>query len=313
MERVRSVEIQARSLEEATRLALEQLGAKREDVDITVLAETYDDYYGDGEVLVRVSLRGSGSSAPLPPPEPGNERVPPPARDTRPSGYQDRGSQRGPRDGRGGPPRDGRPGGRDNRGRDSRGGPSRSRPGGQRSQPPRAPRPVPPRRPSTVSDEVLQGYETLAKQTIRELLDLMGVPSDVIAVDNPSMMPLDADDPPTVFIDVNGRDLGMLIGRRGEHLSQLQYMVNLLVNRQLDEWVRVIVDVEGYRTRREESLVGLAERVARQVARNRRPISLEPMPPNERRIVHMTLKELPDVRTESSGEGSLRRVTIYPS
>ena len=60
-------------------------------------------------------------------------------------------------------------------------------------------------------------------------------------------------------------------------------------------------------------MVGLAERVARQVARNRRPISLEPMPPNERRIVHMTLKELPDVRTESSGEGSLRRVTIYPS
>jgi spoIIIJ-associated protein len=90
-------------------------------------------------------------------------------------------------------------------------------------------------------------------------------------------------------------------------------MVNLLVNRQLEEWVRVIVDVEGYRTRREESLVGLAERVARQVARNRRPISLEPMPPNERRIVHMTLKELPDVRTESSGEGALRRVTIFPS
>jgi spoIIIJ-associated protein len=145
------------------------------------------------------------------------------------------------------------------------------------------------------------------------LLDLMGVVSDVMAVDNPSMMPLDDDDPPTVFIDVNGRDLGMLIGRRGEHLSQLQYMVNLLVNRQLDEWVRVLVDVEGYRTRREESLVGLAERVARQVARNRRPISLEPMPPNERRIVHMTLKELPDVRTESSGEGALRRVTIFPS
>jgi spoIIIJ-associated protein len=298
MERVRSVEIQARTLEEATRLALEQLEASREEVEVTVLEEIHDDYYGDGEVLVRVALRAGVRGSTLPPaprgnertpPERGNERIPPPSR----------GQQRG----RSGPPRGGR---------DNRGVPRGGRPSGQR-QPPRAPRPIPPRRPSTVSDEVLQGYETLAKDTIRELLDLMGVVSDVMAVDNPSMMPLDDDDPPTVFIDVNGRDLGMLIGRRGEHLSQLQYMVNLLVNRQLDEWVRVLVDVEGYRTRREESLVGLAERVARQVARNRRPISLEPMPPNERRIVHMTLKELPDVRTESSGEGALRRVTIFPS
>jgi spoIIIJ-associated protein len=90
-------------------------------------------------------------------------------------------------------------------------------------------------------------------------------------------------------------------------------MVNLLVNKRSDTWVRVIVDVEGYRTQREESLIGLAERVARQVARNRRPISLEPMPANERRIVHMTLKPQPDVRTESSGEGANRRVTIYPN
>jgi spoIIIJ-associated protein len=115
-----------------------------------------------------------------------------------------------------------------------------------------------------------------------------------------------------VFVDIMGRDLGMLIGRRGENLSQLQYMVNLLANKRSDEWIRVILDVEGYRSHREESLIGLAERVARQVARNRRPISLEPMPPNERRIVHMTLKEMPDVRTESSGEGDMRRVTIYP-
>src|SRR5439155_11150990 len=105
---------------------------------------------------------------------------------------------------------------------------------------------------------------------------------------------LEADEPPTVFVDIMGRDLGMLIGRRGENLTQLQYMVNLLVNRRSDTWVRVIVDVEGYHTQREESLIGLAERVARQVARNRRPISLEPMPANERRIVHMTLKAQPD-------------------
>lgn len=140
----------------------------------------------------------------------------------------------------------------------------------------------------------------------------MGVHADVMAVDNPSVMPVGNDEPLTVFIDIMGRDLGMLIGRRGENLAHLQYMINLLVNKQNEDWIRVILDIEGYRTHREESLIGLAERVARQVARNNRPIALEPMPANERRIVHMTLKELSDVRTESSGEGENRRVTIFP-
>jgi spoIIIJ-associated protein len=125
-------------------------------------------------------------------------------------------------------------------------------------------------------------------------------------------VPLDAEEPPTVFIDVLGQDLGMLIGRRGEHLAQLQYLANLLVNRRIETWTRVVLDVEGYRMRREESLVGLAERVARQVARSRRPIVLEPMPPNERRIVHLTLRGNPEVTTESSGEGTARRITVLP-
>ncbi len=147
---------------------------------------------------------------------------------------------------------------------------------------------------------------------MRELLARMGIAADVVAVDNPSSVPLDGEDPPTIFIDVLGRDLGMLIGRRGDNLAQIQYLVNLLVNRRLATYARVVVDVEGYRSRREESLIGLAERVARQVARSRRPIMLEPMPPNERRIVHLTLRANPDVTTESSGEGNLRRVTVQP-
>lgn len=104
----------------------------------------------------------------------------------------------------------------------------------------------------------------------------------------------------------------MLIGRRGENLAQLQYLVNVLVNKRLPAWTRVILDIEGYRIRREESLINLAQRVARQVARNRRPISLEPMPPNERRVVHVALRDDPSVTTASSGEGALRRVTVYP-
>src|SRR5690606_40976041 len=126
--------------------------------------------------------------------------------------------------------------------------------------------PPPPRQPSAATDEETIALESASKDVVRELLSLMDIPADVMAVDNPSVMELSSDDPPTVFIDINGRDLGMLIGRRGENLSQLQYMVNLIMNRNSETWVRVILDIEGYRTRREESLINLAERVARPVA-----------------------------------------------
>ena len=87
----------------------------------------------------------------------------------------------------------------------------------------------------------------------------------------------------------------------------------MLANRRLETYTRIIVDVEGYRSRREESLVGLAERVARQVARTKRPMVLEPMPPNERRIIHLALRQNPEVTTHSSGEGNQRRITVEPS
>jgi spoIIIJ-associated protein len=228
-----SVEIQARSVEEAVRLALEQLGRSEDEVDVEVLVDA--DPENDGEALVRVTAQGYASQPDAP-------------------GYS------GP----------------------------------------------------VSSDRPDEHTEQIAKNVVTELLDAMGFDCQVMAVDNPSAIEVSPDEPPTVFVDVNGRDLGMLIGRRGENLSQFQYMVNLLVNKQLDTWTRVIVDVEGYRVRREESLIGLARRVARQVARNRKPISLEPMPPNERRVVHMALREDPMVVTESSGEAGSRRVTIMP-
>ena len=144
-----------------------------------------------------------------------------------------------------------------------------------------------------------------------ELLDAMGFQARVVPRRGGSALEED-DGPPTVTLDIVGDDLGMLIGRRGEHLAQLQYLVTLLVNRRVHGWNRVSLDVEGYKRRREESLIGLAERVARQVARSGRPIQLEPMPPNERRIVHLALRHDTEVMTESSGEGDLRRVVIMP-
>lgn len=280
-----SVEIQAYSVEEAVRLALEQLGLGEPDVDIEILSDAGPDE-GD-EALVRVTAKGMASQP----------------------------VQRGGR-----APSGGRPGSNAGQGqglsRERRQPGARRVPGDRpssRGAPPRErPRPaVAAPRPRDL-DRVDEAEELVAKEIVRELLGFMGVEADVVAVDNPSTMPLDAEDPPTIFIDVLGHDLGMLIGRRGDHLSQLQYLVNLIANRRLESWTRVVIDVEGYRTRREESLVGLAERVGRQVSRSRRPIVLEPMPPNERRIVHLTLRANPDVSTESTGEGNLRRVTVHP-
>jgi spoIIIJ-associated protein len=278
-----SVEIQAYSVDEAVRLALEQLELGEADVDIEILSDAGPDE-GD-EALVRVTAKGMAS-----------QPIPRDARSAPAAGQ--RATGRGPGLGR------------DRRQPGTRRVPG-DRPSSRGAAPPERPRPPRVERTRDV-ERVDEAEEKIAKEIVRELLTHMGIEADVVAVDNPSTMALDPEDPPTIFIDVLGQDLGMLIGRRGDHLSQLQYLVNLIANRRLENWTRVVVDVEGYRTRREESLIGLAERIGRQVARSRRPIVLEPMPPNERRIVHLTLRSHPDVTTESSGEGNLRRVTVQP-
>jgi spoIIIJ-associated protein len=283
MQRRTSVEIQAYSVEEATRLALEELGMTTDEVDIEILSDAGPDE--DAEALVRVTAKGMASQ-----PIPRAQQAAPPAASTPMRDHGDRGERGNRQRGRGG------------RGKTWLGG--RSGPDDRPSR-----RGTPPQRDA---DRIDSEDEQLAKELVQGLLSRMGVTADVRAVNNPSSVPLDEEEPPTIFIDIAGRDLGNLIGRRGDHLSHIQYLVNMLVNRHLETYTRVIVDVEGYRSRREESLVGLAERVARQVARTRRPIVLEPMPPNERRIIHLALRSHPEVSTQSSGEGNQRRITVEP-
>jgi spoIIIJ-associated protein len=113
-------------------------------------------------------------------------------------------------------------------------------------------------------------------------------------------------------IDVEGEDLGVLIGPRGETLNALQYLARLMVGNQIQKRASFVVDVEGYRKRRQQALARLAERMAKKVVSRRRPVSLEPMPPHERRIIHMTLRDNDEVYTQSSGEGNRRKVRILP-
>ena len=113
-------------------------------------------------------------------------------------------------------------------------------------------------------------------------------------------------------LDVQGDDLGLLIGRRGETLAALQFMVNLILNKGGRIKTSISVDVEGYRRRREERLVSLARRAAAEAQATGEPVTLEPMPPNERRIIHVSLAEDGRVTTASQGGGISRRVTIMP-
>lgn len=121
----------------------------------------------------------------------------------------------------------------------------------------------------------------------------------------------ETDDGVPVF-DIEGEDSGLLIGRRGETLQSLQYLVNLIVTHQLGRSAYVQIDIEGYKERRRDTLAGVAERTAERVADTGESAELEPMPAYERRWVHMALANNTDVRTESSGEGSERFVVIYP-
>ncbi|MGI6711256.1 MAG: RNA-binding cell elongation regulator Jag/EloR [Bacillota bacterium] len=113
-----------------------------------------------------------------------------------------------------------------------------------------------------------------------------------------------------IYLSFTGDDLGILIGRRGETLDALQYLVNLVVSKKIGEKVRFILDVEGYRKRREETLVNLAHRLSEKVKKTGHNIILEPMNPHERRIIHTALQNDQRVRTFSEGEEPYRKVII---
>jgi len=115
-----------------------------------------------------------------------------------------------------------------------------------------------------------------------------------------------------INVDVRGNDLSVLIGRRSETLSAFQYVASLIVGKETGQFVQLTVDVEGYRDRREKQLVQMAKRMADQVAKSGRRQTLEPMPSDERRIIHIALRDHPEVTTESTGDDPYRKVTIIP-
>jgi spoIIIJ-associated protein len=162
-------------------------------------------------------------------------------------------------------------------------------------------------RPATQQPE--DQLVTNSRATLQELLSKLRVRGRIAthwgeAADDEEEKPL--------ILNIQGDDLGMLIGHKGETLSALQYITRVIAAKRLGQPVNVVVDVENYKGRREEQLRRLAKRLADQAVQQGRTLSLEPMPPNERRIIHIALRDREDVVTESTGEGRSRKVTIVP-
>ncbi|MFN2133834.1 MAG: RNA-binding cell elongation regulator Jag/EloR [Anaerolineae bacterium] len=147
-----------------------------------------------------------------------------------------------------------------------------------------------------------------ARQTLSELLGKMGIEAQV-HVRQPEGK--DSESAP-LTLDIEGESLDILIGNQGKVLNSLQYITRLIVSREVERWVNLVVDVDHYKQRRAKSLQELANRIAERVARTQQPVALEPMPPNERRAIHIALRDHPSVTTQSVGKGDSRKVTIIP-
>lgn len=233
-----SIEISARTIAEATRLALEQMGVDEDDVIIEVLQNGDE----DNEALVRVSTLDG----------PELEDV---AEET------------------------------------------------DAQEPRRTRAPFDPQAAGAEGRRILEG-----------VLERMGVEGYVTVQHSTSTGP-EGETQHSIMLYVEGLDeetVGLMIGRRGETLRSLQFLLNTLVNRHVGRWPQIVIDVGNYRQRRQESLEGLARRVAEQVRTTGRPQVLDPMQAYDRRIIHMALREDDTVYTESSGEGETRKITVFP-
>jgi spoIIIJ-associated protein len=151
-----------------------------------------------------------------------------------------------------------------------------------------------------------------AQEILETLLAYMGLDTSVFCRYNESVADDEENSDASIVLDINGDDLGILIGRRGQTLSSLQYITRLMLTHRTGCAVPLVLDVNGYKKRRYESLRSLAQHVAEQVEVNGRSFALEPMPAYERRIIHLELSVHPNVTTESVGFGEARKVVVIP-
>ncbi len=157
-------------------------------------------------------------------------------------------------------------------------------------------------KPAIIKARVKSSIQDIAKSFLNDVFEAMGL---TVVID---IKYDDIDN--TMDIDLSGDEMGVLIGKRGQTLDSLQYLTSLVVNKDVEDYIRVKVDTENYRKRRRETLENLAKNIAFKVKRTKRPLSLEPMNPYERRIIHSALQNDRYVTTHSEGDEPYRRVVV---
>jgi spoIIIJ-associated protein len=274
----REIEAKGPDVETAVNNGLARLGVKRDDVIVEVLDEGSRGLLGIGarEAVVRLTAMVVTSPPPQPKPQP-----------------QSRPAQPKPE-------------------------PKPAPPPQPAPTPMAAPAPVPPPptavshtkpEPAEIDDPELSQDAETSTEVLTSILDHMGLEAEVVAT---LPEPDDKTGRQMVILQiVSDEDLSILVGPRGDTLGDLQYLTRMIAGNKLLRRTNITIDVQGYRERREQALTRLAQRMAEKALQRGQAVSLEPMPPNERRIIHMALRDYDGVYTNSVGEGSQRRVRIH--
>src|SRR5580692_1226842 len=281
-------EVEAASVEEATQEALEQLGAREDEVTIEVVATPRAGVLGLGarQARVRVTRKGTAGAGANPPAAAEASQT----RQAGPAAQAPRARNEGGQEGRG-------------RGRENqRRGRNDGRP---RSQSPAA-------SSGADDDSSAAGRKSAdveeqrreAMVILKQILEQMGEPTEVRQID------VDAE---TVEIEIKGDGSGILIGRHGQTLDALEYLVNRILARRIKDAAPISLETESYRARRRQQLHRMALSMGEKAKREHKPVRLEPMPPRDRRVVHLALKDDPMITTRSGGDGIMRAIEIVPA
>lgn len=271
----REIEAKGPDVETAIKNGLAQLGLTRNDVIVEVLDEGSRGLLGIGARNAVVRLTGMAAASP-PPPTPKPQPPKPEPKPAKPAPSPTPVAK-----------------------------PSVPKPVPQPPQPTAVSKPE----PAAIDDEELSQDAEVAGEILATILDGMGIEAEVIPTLNE---PDDKTGRQMVVLHITSdEDLSILIGPRGDTLGDLQYLTRLIAGNKLLRRTNITIDVQGYRERREQALTRLAQRMAEKAIKRGHGLSLEPMPPNERRIIHMALRDYEGVYTNSVGEGSQRRVRIH--
>ncbi len=270
-------------VEEAVKLALMDLKVSRDEVEVTVLEEPSKGFFGIGSKLAKVRVEKKKKPEPEPvavkPAAEADTVKERPARETRPQEKEQKSNKKNHKE---------------NKGSKSNRAPKEQKPREQKS---REVKEI----ASIVDKSKLHDIEDHeALRFLKEVTEKMGLDLSIRAMAGDDM----------VYLEMDGKDSGTVIGKRGQTLDSIQYLTSLVVNKNSEKYIKVVVDAENYRAKRQKTLEQLANRLAAKVIKTKKYVRLEPMNPYERKVIHATLQQNRNITTRSEGEEPYRRVVI---